>query len=185
MNSLPIPLFLINILHAFAAGITKPTETVRVVDRGVWAYLLPGGCVISTKTIVRALVALIIFGFVVPSAFAGGGREVGDRISPADAYEMYTAGEAILVDVRDADSYVDGHLEGAFSVPLGTVRARATELGADGQTIIAYCSCPAEESSLAAAADLVASGVTNVYVLDGGIAAWAEAGLPLRRGDRP
>jgi len=136
-----------------------------------------------TTTVVLLSAALVLA--VSATTFAGGGKEAGQRVSPEEAYRMMQDGTVLMIDVRDEASYVTGHIATAVHVPLSEVASRADELSAGGRTIIAYCSCPAEESSLAAAADLVAAGATDVYVLDGGIAAWANAGLPLKRGPRP
>jgi len=130
------------------------------------------------------LAGLFLTALVLP-VFAGGGREAGARISLEDALQMVEAGDGFLVDVRGEASYLDQHISGAILIPFNEIVGRTAELAADGRTIITYCDCPAEESSLGAAAKLVAAGVTNVYALDGGIRAWAEAGLPLKRGSRP
>ncbi len=118
-------------------------------------------------------------------AYAGGGKEAGALIGPEGAFTMVERGEAILVDVRDEGSYLDAHLAGAILVPLPEVGESASRLAAQDRTIILYCSCPAEETSSAAASELIARGVDNVLVLRGGIRGWAVAGLPLKSGARP
>ena len=129
--------------------------------------------------------ALAILVLAAQAAAAGGGREAGDRITPRAAQTLVESGDAVLVDVRDEASYVDAHIAGAIHVPLADVAAKASELARGGLTVVTYCSCPAEETSLAAAGYLIAAGYTNVLVLEGGIRAWSDAGLPLRRGPRP
>lgn len=130
------------------------------------------------------LVAALLFA-VSSLAFAGGGKEAGALIGPEDAFRMVERGEAILVDVRDEGSYLDAHLAGAILVPLAEVGQSAPQLASQGRTIITYCSCPAEETSVAAASQLIAQGVDDVLVLRGGIRGWAGAGLPLKSGARP
>ncbi|MFP4113445.1 MAG: rhodanese-like domain-containing protein [Spirochaetota bacterium] len=132
------------------------------------------------------LVAVIVF--VVSAAAplaARGSREAGELVGPDDAYELVRAGDAILVDVRGPDSYAESHIAGALNVPLGEVGSRAEELAARNRTIVTYCSCPAEETSIAAADVLIAHGVEDVLVLRGGIRGWAVERLPLRSGTRP
>ena len=131
-----------------------------------------------------ALPLLLVMLGVAPLA-AGGRREAGSLVSPQEAFRMVESGSAVLVDVRDERSYVEAHLAGAILVPLEQVRARAQVLAAQGKTIITYCSCPAEETSTAAASELIRAGVTDVLVLRGGIRGWVAAGLPLRSGTRP
>jgi rhodanese-related sulfurtransferase len=45
--------------------------------------------------------------------------------------------------------------------------------------IVAYCSCPDEMTSARLAHRLNGLGYTKVRVLKGGLASWANAGLPL------
>ena len=134
---------------------------------------------------IRYLFLMILVAAAADVAVSGGAREAGERISPEEAFELVSAGEAIMVDVRDEASYVQAHIAGAILMPLAEVGRRADEFAEDGRTVITYCSCPAEETSIAAAGNLVAAGFEDVLVLQGGIRAWSEAGLPLRRGPRP
>jgi rhodanese-related sulfurtransferase len=117
--------------------------------------------------------------------FAGGSREAGALIGPEEAFDMVQSGEAILVDVRDEAAYLEAHLAGAISIPLAQVASSVGQLERREQTVITYCSCPAEETSSAAASELIAQGFTDVLVLDGGVRTWALMGLPLRAGARP
>ncbi len=47
---------------------------------------------------------------------------------------------ALLVDVRSAEEFAKGHLEGAINVPHTEVASRLSEFGADkGRQIVVYC----------------------------------------------
>ncbi|MFW5683354.1 MAG: rhodanese-like domain-containing protein [Spirochaetota bacterium] len=133
----------------------------------------------------NALVITVLLSIVATAGFARGGKEAGDLIGPQEAWEMVQAGDAVMIDVRDEASYVEAHIAGALLVPLGQVGAFAEPLAARGRTLITYCSCPAEETSIAAASELIARGVDDVLVLRGGIRGWALENLPLRSGSRP
>jgi rhodanese-related sulfurtransferase/predicted transcriptional regulator len=50
-------------------------------------------------------------------------------------------GEIVLVDVRPAEEYAAGHIEGARSVPLDELEHRLADLPADRE-IVAYCRGP-------------------------------------------
>lgn len=130
------------------------------------------------------LVAVLAVLIAVPAG-ARGSRESGGLIDPDEAYDMARSGDAVLVDVRDEAAYTDGHLAGAILAPLASIGAAADELAAHDRTIITYCSCPNEETSVAAADELIARGVADVLVLRGGIQGWVRAGLPVRSGARP
>lgn len=60
------------------------------------------------------------------------------RIGVQEAQQKVASGTAILVDVRDAQSYAFQHAQGAVSIPLAEVAARAGQLPKDRQ-IITYC----------------------------------------------
>ncbi|MFW5738545.1 MAG: rhodanese-like domain-containing protein [Spirochaetota bacterium] len=132
---------------------------------------------------IRRVSALLLL--VVGLAACSGTREPGALIDPQDAYELVQNGEATLVDVRGEEAYAQAHLAGAVLVPLMQVGGNADRLAARERTIITYCSCPNEETSIAAADQLIAAGFDDVLVLRGGIRGWAAEGLPLRSGTRP
>jgi rhodanese-related sulfurtransferase/predicted transcriptional regulator len=50
-------------------------------------------------------------------------------------------GEIVLVDVRPAEEYAAGHIEGARSIPLDELEQRLAELPADCE-VVAYCRGP-------------------------------------------
>jgi 3-mercaptopyruvate sulfurtransferase SseA len=50
------------------------------------------------------------------------------RLSTEEAKAAYDMGTAIFVDVRDAESYSRGHIQGALSIPFEDLPARVGEL---------------------------------------------------------
>ena len=61
------------------------------------------------------------------------------RISVADLKKAADAGRVLILDVRDAASYAEGHLPGAVSMPLETLQQKAASLKAAKTPIVAYC----------------------------------------------
>lgn len=62
------------------------------------------------------------------------------RISVEEAKAAFDSGEAIIVDVRSAESYAAGHAAGAISIPLAGIETNLAGLGLDKeQWIITYC----------------------------------------------
>ena len=61
------------------------------------------------------------------------------RITLADAKKDYDAGKAVIVDVRDANTYVQEHIKGSINIPLAEVNGSLDKLP-KGKKIIAYCS---------------------------------------------
>jgi rhodanese-related sulfurtransferase len=80
-----------------------------------------------------------------------------------------------LVDVREDDEWVAGHIEGAQHIPLGELGDRLGELPT-GRSIVAVCRSGGR--SAAAVRGLKQLGYTAEN-LDGGVTAWTKAGLPL------
>lgn len=89
-----------------------------------------------------------------------------------------TRGEVVAIDVRGNVPYSYGHIEGAVSIPLGLIASKGGELPRD-KTLVAYCTCAAEELSIRAARELRKLGFTRVAALTGGYAAWVGAGHPV------
>ncbi len=80
-----------------------------------------------------------------------------------------------LLDVREADEWLAGHIEGAQHIPLAELAARLPELPS-GRDIVAVCRSGSR--SAAAVRGLRQLGYTAEN-LDGGVTAWTRAGLPL------
>jgi rhodanese-related sulfurtransferase len=94
-------------------------------------------------------------------------------VSVAAADRLRGEGHRIL-DVREDDEFAAGHIAGAVHVPLMQLPARAGDLERDVEWLAV---CRVGGRSLQATAYLTRLGlrVTNV---DGGMEAWAGAGLP-------
>lgn len=60
------------------------------------------------------------------------------RIAINEFQSMYAKGEAILVDVRDPDSFKHGHIKGALSIPGTELDAHLSQLPKD-KLIVFYC----------------------------------------------
>jgi rhodanese-related sulfurtransferase/predicted transcriptional regulator len=69
---------------------------------------------------------------------------LGDDVEAIDRDELrkrMRRGEAVLIDVRPAEEYDAGHIEGARSIPIDELDERLAELPADRE-IVAYCRGP-------------------------------------------
>jgi rhodanese-related sulfurtransferase len=95
-------------------------------------------------------------------------------IGPDEAVNLMDAG-AFLLDVRENEEWLAGHAPQAAHVPMGEIQDRVSELPVD-RTVV--CVCRVGGRSGAVAKVLVASGY-DARNLDGGMLAWAAAGLPV------
>jgi FkbM family methyltransferase len=103
------------------------------------------------------------------------------RIAATDFATLYESGKVIVLDVRDAASYERGHIPQARLAPMSALRDLLPDLKEAGVPIVAYCSCPAEETSARAVVYLRKNGVNNVRALIGGFEGWEAAGKKVDR----
>lgn len=94
-----------------------------------------------------------------------------DKIGAEQALEDVTYGNAVLIDVREADELAeDGYIPGSIHVPLAEVAQRLPELVPDLETeIIFYCA--SGKRSQTATEQAVDMGYYSVYNL-GGLSDW-------------
>jgi rhodanese-related sulfurtransferase len=105
-------------------------------------------------------------------------RAAGPSVTTLVATQLINSRHAQLVDVRTAEEFATGSVPNARNIPLGELDQRAGELRKD-RPVILFCNHG--RSSGRAAMKLRAGGLGEVYVLAGGVAAWREAGLPIRK----
>src|SRR5260370_4698942 len=89
--------------------------------------------------------------------------------------------ELAIVDLREELIFSQGHLLFARSVPLSRLELRFARLVPRRTTRIVLCD-DADGMAERAAGILARAGYTDIAVLDGGVAAWAAAGVELFSG---
>ena len=104
----------------------------------------------------------------------------GPWVSTLQATQMMNREDALVIDVRDADAYAKGHILGAKSIPLADLGRRAADLQKH-KTKAVIVSCQNGDRSAGAAATLRQNGFARVHPLNGGFAAWQQAGLPVEK----
>lgn len=88
-----------------------------------------------------------------------------------------------VLDVRTLADFngEQGHIAGAFNLPLEDLTSRLAELGADhGQRIAIVCRT--DRRSAAAVALLVEHGFTAAHAVRGGMTAWRARGWAIEQG---
>jgi len=104
--------------------------------------------------------------------------------SLAQVQQLAAAG-AVLLDARAPELYVEGHLPGARSLPLESLREGVEDLRRQvppETVIVTYCSgfgCP---DSFDLGVALLQAGWREVRVFEGGFPEWRDAGLPVEQG---
>ena len=62
------------------------------------------------------------------------------RMSLSEFKKAWDAGTVLVLDVRDAGSYAEGHIPGAVLLPLEDLQRKVPELKRARTPIVAYCS---------------------------------------------
>ncbi len=88
----------------------------------------------------------------------------------------------VLLDVREADEYINGHIPGAIHIPRGLLEFKLSndpDLSVRSLNIVLYC----KNSGRAALASKVLHemGYLHVQSIAGGFDEWAEAGNPVAK----
>lgn len=107
-------------------------------------------------------------------------------ISPQQLHAYHDEGKKItLVDVRTLPEYRAGHVAGATHVPLDELNAETVaaneQLAGAGHDKPLYLTCHAGPRALQAAEQLFDVGYHNLTLVEGGMQAWEDAGLPMQR----
>jgi len=100
-------------------------------------------------------------------------------ISATELHAQRESGTApVVIDVRTPEEYALGHVPGAINIPFDQVAQRIAEVEAP-HGVALYCMVGprARKGEFA----LLAAGYAPVFHLEGGLAAWQAAGLPVER----
>ena len=102
-------------------------------------------------------------------------------LQPAGLTALVNRDNALVVDLRPSGDFEKGHIPGAKNVQMSQFDPENKHLTA-ARALPVVLVCKAGQTSGDAAKRLRKAGFEHVYVLDGGIGAWQQAGLPLAKG---
>ena len=98
------------------------------------------------------------------------------EISVEDARKLGKGG-AVLVDVREADEFSQGHVPGAVFIPRGQLETTIEARIPRDQHVVIYCA--SGNRSALAAVTLAEMGYASCASMAGGFKGWAQAGHPV------
>ena len=105
----------------------------------------------------------------------------GSGVTPTQATLMINREDAQVIDVRETDEYVSGHVPEARNIPVSAIDDRLADLEKSKDVpLIVVCQSGARSAKVVE--KLRRKGFAKVFNLSGGVAAWREAGLPLKKG---
>ena len=103
------------------------------------------------------------------------------RISPATLVQMINRDNALLIDVSPRAEFESAHIAGAKHLDLARLDPEQPEL-ARVRELPVVVSCRNGAASRPVCQRLVKAGFTRVHCLEGGVAGWLAAELPLVKG---
>ncbi|WP_168016656.1 rhodanese-like domain-containing protein [Halomonas salinarum] len=106
-----------------------------------------------------------------------GGR---NGVDTSEATQLINREDAVVLDIRDAKDFKQGHMTGARNIPQSKLDNRLNELDKfkDKPVIVV---CKQGQASGAVITKLTSAGFTRAYKLKGGMAQWQADGLPVVR----
>lgn len=90
---------------------------------------------------------------------------------------------ALMVDVREPGEHARTRIPGSQNIPLSRLEATALPVG-QGQAVVFFCA-GGSRTSFSSGRLAAKAGGAEAYVMQGGISAWGQAGLPVESGNFP
>lgn len=90
-----------------------------------------------------------------------------------------SAKDVLVLDVRSADAFNEGHLPGALNIPLADLKGKFNTLPKD-KTLVTYCSSITCALAPKAALQLAEAGF-KVMEMYGGYSTWTSYGFPVEK----
>ena len=108
-------------------------------------------------------------------------QEPFTRVTIEEAREKLDAGNAVMVDVRDPHEYVEVHAKGVRLVPVNTVMnelKQIREFAGEKKEVLFICKMGGRSALAAEYAAAAGLDEVELYNVEGGTDAWADAGFP-------
>jgi adenylyltransferase/sulfurtransferase len=102
-------------------------------------------------------------------------REREHELAPREVSELLARGEILLIDVREPYEHEAGRIDGAIHVELERLAMRAESIPQDARVVF-HCRLGIRS---AMAMRAFRSAGWDAWHMGGGLAAWADDGLPL------
>jgi rhodanese-related sulfurtransferase len=98
-----------------------------------------------------------------------------EQWGPKELYDAYQRGEVAIIDVRTPQEYAFEHIKGALLAPMSSFDA--SKLPAQqGKQLVFHCGSGVRSRRVSEAC--IKTGFERIAHLEGGFAAWKQAGLP-------
>ncbi|WP_133650012.1 rhodanese-like domain-containing protein [Paraburkholderia flava] len=125
--------------------------------------------------LVLIAVALISGALLLWPAISRRGR---GGLSSAEATQLINRRNAVVVDLRSAEDFAKGHLPSARHLEFAELQAKVGQLVKNKSNPVLLV-CQTGQQSNKAVRVVQDAGYAEVYVLQGGVNAWQQAGMPV------
>lgn len=107
----------------------------------------------------------------------------GNRLTPQLVTHAMNREMAVVVDIREPNGFLDGHIISAINIPMSSWDTQAKKLQKFKSKPVIVVDALGQKAQ-AYATKLKQAGFENVKILAGGINAWRNAKLPLVKGGK-
>jgi rhodanese-related sulfurtransferase len=103
------------------------------------------------------------------------------QVSARQALDLFNNKDAVLLDIREAGEYQNGHLPQARNFPASRIKSSLQELDKlKSRPLVVYCQSGSRAQG--ACKQLKNGGFEEIYQLSGGLLAWQKENLPTIKG---
>ncbi len=102
------------------------------------------------------------------------------NVSAIEAVLLMSRNKALVLDVRDAEEFARGHIQGAKNIPVAELASRIKEIEKfKDKPVLVHCQRGMRAKT--ACSILKAQQFTQINNLEGGLDTWIEAKMPLNK----
>lgn len=102
-----------------------------------------------------------------------------NKVSPFELTLLINHENAVVIDIRNLESYSKGHIAGSISCPAAELEEHIKKLKKHQKNKMIVVDANGQGTK-SVVDKLIKQGFENVTALQGGIAAWQKAELPLK-----
>jgi len=122
---------------------------------------------------------IVIIALLFGSTFLDAMRGI-KQVGPAETTQLINHEKAVVLDVREDKEFAGGHIINSLHIPMAKVKDRLSELEKHKNTpIVVSCRSGARSNSICGL--LRKNGFENVSNLKGGLIAWQNASMPVKK----
>ena len=122
------------------------------------------------------VVIVLLLSFDPASRGASGSR----NLTPAQIPQLQSREHAVIVDLNESDKYKAGHISQSINIPFSKISDSLGKLKKHQKKPLILV-CDTGSNSRKAVSTLQKNEFSDVYVLNGGLAAWRKENLPLEK----